>query len=81
MDLLAFHPDYRVVACQRCQYAVVSKEIIAHLQTFHEDPERLTRKEIRQCVEAFLAEVVDAPVATQQRQPPSKAAPIPFLAL
>jgi hypothetical protein len=73
-------PEPRWV-CRRCQYAVVPKEIPAHLQAFHRDVEGLTSKEIRQCTEALLAEPADPPETTQQLQRLPNAPPIPFLAL
>jgi hypothetical protein len=81
MDLLAFHPDYKVVVCRRCQYAVVPKEIPAPLRTLHKDVEDLTGPEIRKCAQTFLTKPVDLPETTGQLQVPPDTPAIPFLAL
>jgi hypothetical protein len=47
MDLLTFHPDYRVVVCYRCQCAIAPKSIARHLRTLHKEAEPLTNLEIR----------------------------------
>jgi hypothetical protein len=84
MDLIAFHPDYRVVACRRYQCAIAPKSIARHLRALHREVESLTNLDIRRYAQCFGGgeEVpCDPPKTTQQLQPPRDAPPIPYLAL
>jgi hypothetical protein len=80
-DLLAFYPNYRVVVCRHCQYAIVPKEIAAHLRTHYKEAERLTNLQICVYAERFATMPCDAPATTYKLQLPADVAPVPFLAL
>jgi hypothetical protein len=51
MDFLHFNETYSVLICTRCQYAVVSTLIAAHLRDHHR-PE-LSKKDIDSCARFF----------------------------
>jgi hypothetical protein len=77
MDFLEFNPEYSILICTRCGYAVPPAAIRAHLKGLHR--KELSDVDIKAYAEACLAYNVAPPAKTQRRAVPLDTPPIPHL--
>jgi hypothetical protein len=77
MDFLKFNPQYSVLICARCRYALQPKAIRAHLKAKHGN--ELSDPDIKAYVKACSAYDIALPAVTQRRVVLSNTPPIPHL--
>jgi hypothetical protein len=80
MSLLYFHPDFRVVICTSCQYAIQTTTlsgILTHLLRFHKEYSTAERKAMATGVPTAL---LASPDQIKHFQPPPTLPPIPQVA-
>lgn len=80
MDLLYFDPNWSVLLCTHCQYALVPGAVAAHLNS---DPHKdaVTPAQAKACAETWNAVALQPPKLVQQQEIPCLTQQIPHLAL
>lgn len=74
---LTFNPQYSILICTRCEYAIVPTAIRVHLKTHHD--KELSDADITAYAEACSAYDIAPLAITQQRVVPPETLPIPHL--
>jgi hypothetical protein len=79
MDFLHFDPQFCVLICTRCQYALVPGTTAAHLSSLHKD--EVAKAEMKKCVALWKDKPIQPAQVIQQLDLPIDTQPIPNLAL
>jgi hypothetical protein len=79
MDFIHFDPEYRVLACTRCQYAIPLDCLAGHLQDRHH--RHLNPQERLEYASRFNTLLIQDPTDVVRIQPPLHTPPIPYLTL
>jgi Orsellinic acid/F9775 biosynthesis cluster protein D len=77
MDFVKFNPQYSILVCTRCEYALLPTAIKAHLKSSHEA--ELSATDITAYAKACSAYNIIPPAITQRRAMPLDTLPIPHL--
>ncbi|KAL5344753.1 hypothetical protein ACLOAV_010150 [Pseudogymnoascus australis] len=79
MDFLEFNPNFRVLICTRCKFALAPGTVGSHLSNLHKD--QVTLSERRDCIALWANKPIQPAEVIQQLDVPEDAPPVPKLAL
>ncbi|KFY78874.1 hypothetical protein V499_02049 [Pseudogymnoascus sp. VKM F-103] len=79
MDFLEFNPNFGVLICTRCKFALAPGTVGSHLSNLHKD--QVTLSERRDCIALWANKPIQPAEVIQQLDVPEDARPVPKLAL